>query len=432
MLVVMLPGSSPAEIEAVRLRADEVGLQTVVYDDSGPCVILVQGDNANDAGDVLNSLPGVAQIVRSRQSDAPVTSNLRIAGIRPLVPPSILQEQLPLSAESAATVHRSRREVSGILHSEDDRLLVVVGPCSIHDAGAALDYARLLAPLAEELAGDLRIVMRVYFEKPRTTVGWKGLINDPHLDGSFAVNEGLHLARKLLLDILALGLPAGCEWLDPITPQFIADAVTWGAIGARTTESQVHRNLTSGLSMPVGFKNGTGGDIQLAIDAMHAAAYPHQFMSVTEQGVAAIVVTRGNRDTHVILRGGSGGPNYDAESVRHALAALVNAKLPPRLMIDASHGNSSKDYRRQPVAAGSVAEQIAAGEMGIFGMMLESFLVDGRQELADRASLIHGKSITDSCMGWEMTIPVLKELAAAVRSRRNVSAHRELEPAVID
>ncbi|MCC6791994.1 MAG: 3-deoxy-7-phosphoheptulonate synthase, partial [Thermomicrobiales bacterium] len=294
----------------------------------------------------------------------------------------------------------------------------VVGPCSIHDSKAALDYARLLAPVAERVSDDLRIVMRVYFEKPRTTVGWKGLINDPHLDGSFAVNEGLYIARKLLLDVIELGLPAGCEFLDPITPQFIADLVTWGAIGARTTESQVHRNLTSGLSMPVGFKNGTGGDIQLAIDAMHAASYTHQFMSVTEQGVAAIVETRGNRDTHVILRGGTSGPNFDAENVGRALQALEKAKLPARLMVDASHGNSSKDYRKQPLAASSVAEQIAAGQHGIFGMMLESFLVDGRQELTDGAALMPGQSITDACMGWEMTLPVLDQLAGAVQRRR--------------
>jgi 3-deoxy-7-phosphoheptulonate synthase len=421
MLVVMQPGSSPAAFEAVRCRAEEAGLKTTLYDDAEPGVVLVTGDNPNDAGDYLAALPGVARIIQSRDSEPPVTSNLRIAGIRPLVPPSILQEQLPLSSNGSATVHRTRQEVSSILRGDDDRLLVVVGPCSIHDAVAALEYACCLAPLADELADDLRIVMRVYFEKPRTTVGWKGLINDPHLDESFAVNQGLFIARKLLLDVIDLGLPAGCEWLDPITPQFIADAVTWGAIGARTTESQVHRNLTSGLSMPVGFKNGTGGDIQMAIDAMNAAAYPHQFMSVTEQGVAAIVVTRGNRDTHVILRGGRSGPNYDADSVRRALTDLGSANLPARVMIDVSHGNSGKDHRRQPMAAHAVAEQIAGGERGIFGVMLESFLVDGRQELTDRELLTPGQSITDACMGWEMTVPVLHELAAAVRARRNAA-----------
>ena len=341
------------------------------------------------------------------------------------MPPAILVERLPLPAEGAVTVQRTRREVSDILRGVDDRLIVVVGPCSIHDPGAALDYARRLAPLADELAGELRIVMRVYFEKPRTTVGWKGLVNDPHLDDSFAVNDGLHLARQLLLDVVALGLPAGCEFLDPITPQFIADAVTWGAIGARTTESQVHRNLTSGLSMPVGFKNGTGGDVQMAVDAMNAAAYPHQFMSVTEQGLAAIVVTRGNRDTHVILRGGRSGPNYDTESVQSALAALEAGGLPPRVMIDTSHGNSGKDFRRQPVVASAIAEQVATGEPGIIGVMLESFLVDGRQDLTDRDRLTVGQSITDACMGWDMTVPVLRKLAIAVRPRRPLLANRE-------
>jgi 3-deoxy-7-phosphoheptulonate synthase len=297
-------------------------------------------------------------------------------------------------------------------------LIVVVGPCSIHDADAALDYARNLAPLAAELADDLLIVMRVYFEKPRTTVGWKGLVNDPHLDGSFAVNDGLHLARQLLLNVIELGLPAGCEFLDPITPQFIADAVAWGAIGARTTESQVHRNLASGLSMPVGFKNGTGGGVQMAIDALKAASYPHQFMSVTEQGVAAIVVTRGNRDTHVILRGGRSGPNFDAENVQRTLATLTASGLPPRVMIDASHDNSGKDFHRQAQVASAIADQVVEGERGIIGVMLESFLVDGRQDFTDRAALTPGQSITDACMGWDMTVPVLRELAAAVGARR--------------
>ncbi len=321
MLVVMQSESSRAEIDAVCQRANDAGFEATVFDGE-PGVIVVAGEDAAEATAQFADLPGVARIAHPRPLEPPVTSNLRIAGIRPLVPPAILVERLPLPAEGAVTVHRTRQEVSRILRGTDDRLIVVVGPCSIHDPDAALDYARRLASLAAELAGDLRIVMRVYFEKPRTTVGWKGLINDPHLDGSFAVNDGLHLARQLLLDVFALGLPAGCEFLDPITPQFIADAVTWGAIGARTTESQVHRNLASGLSMPVGFKNGTDGDVQMAIDAMHAAAYPHQFMSVTEQGLAAIVVTRGNRDTHVILRGGRGGPNYDAASVQRTLAAL--------------------------------------------------------------------------------------------------------------
>jgi len=258
----------------------------------------------------------------------------------------------------------------------------------------------------------------VYFEKPRTTVGWKGLINDPNLDGSFAINQGLRVGRRLLLDLAELGLPAGCEFLDPITPQFTSDLVTWGAIGARTTESQVHRELASACSMPVGFKNGTDGGVQIAIDAVRAAAHPHRFIGVTEQGLAGIVSTAGNPDCHVILRGGAGGPNYDAISVGKTLSALGDAGLPPRVMIDASHGNSEKDHRRQPIVVREVAAQIAQGEAGIIGMMMESFLIDGRQELSDPTRLVYGQSITDACMGWDASVPVLQELAAAVRARR--------------
>lgn len=356
----------------------------------------------------------------------PQTRDLRIESIRPLIPPAILIEQLPLPDEGAVVVTRAREEVIGILNGLDDRLVVVVGPCSIHDPAAALDYARRLKEVTAELAQDLRIVMRVYFEKPRTTVGWKGLISDPHLDDSYAVNEGLYLARQLLLDLTALGLPAGCEFLDPISPQFFADVVTWSAIGARTTESQVHRNLASGLSMPVGFKNGTGGGLQMAIDAVRAALYPHSFLSVTEQGLAGIVTTRGNADCHVILRGGRTGTNYDAASVQKTLAALRDNGLPPRVMIDTSHGNSDKDYRRQPAVAHAIAEQVAAGERGIVGVLMESFLVDGRQDLVDSSRLVYGQSITDSCMGWEMTVPVLQELAEAVRARRAGHARQEV------
>jgi 3-deoxy-7-phosphoheptulonate synthase len=419
MLVVMETGSSVAAVEAVRERARAAGLDTTLYADTEPGMIHVTGDNADEIARYLTAMPGVAQVMCASSSARPVTSNLRIAGIRPLVPPAILMEQLPLPTDGALLVHHTRQELCRILDGEDDRLIVVVGPCSVHDTEAALEYARRLKPLADELAGELRIVMRVYFEKPRTTVGWKGLINDPHLDESFAVNEGLYLARQLLLDVIALGLPAGCEFLDPITPQFIADAVTWGAIGARTTESQVHRNLTSGLSMPVGLKNGTSGDIQMAIDAMHAASYPHKFMSVTEQGVAAIVLTRGNRDTHVILRGGKSGANYDVEHVHDALAMVAAAGMPARVMIDASHGNSAKDYRRQPLVMDGVCAQVAGGEPGIIGVMLESFLMDGRQDLTDPTHLTHGQSITDGCMGWDMTVPVLHNLASAVRNRRS-------------
>ena len=348
------------------------------------------------------------------------TRDLHVISIRPLLPPAILIEELPLSEKGSVVVSRARKEVGHILDGEDDRLVVIVGPCSIHDPLAGLEYARRLEAVADELGEDLRIVMRVYFEKPRTTVGWKGLINDPHLDGSFAINEGLRLARRLLLDLVELGLPSGCEFLDPITPQFISDLVTWGAIGARTTESQVHRELASGLSMPVGFKNGTDGGVQIAIDAVRAAAHPHRFLGVTEQGLAGIVSTRGNPDCHVILRGGQDGPNYDTASVQKTLAALRDAGLPARVMIDTSHGNSDKDHRRQPAVAREVAAQIAQGEPGIIGVMMESFLVDGRQDLKDRKHLVYGQSITDACLGWEMTVPVLHDLAAAVRARRKV------------
>src|SRR5881296_2326508 len=350
------------------------------------------------------------------------TRDLRVESIRPLLPPAILLEELPLSEEASQVIARARDEVAAILAGTDERLIVVVGPCSVHDPAAAGEYAHRLKAQADELAGELRIVMRVYFEKPRTTVGWKGLINDPHLDNSFAINEGLRLGRRVLLDLAELGLPAGCEFLDPISPQFTSDLVSWGAIGARTTESQVHRELASGLSMPVGFKNGTDGGVQIAIDAVRAAAHPHRFLGVTEQGLAGIVSTRGNPDCHVILRGGVNGTNYDTISVQKTLAALRDAGLPPRLMIDTSHGNSDKDYRRQPVVAGEIAAQIAQGEAGIVGVMMESFIVDGRQDLKDPKRLTYGQSITDACIGWEMTVPVLRDFAAAVRARRSARA----------
>ncbi len=349
------------------------------------------------------------------------TRDLRVESIRPLLPPAILLEELPLGESAAINVSRGRDEVARILRGDDDRLVVVVGPCSIHDPSAAMDYARRLKGVADELEADLRIVMRVYFEKPRTTVGWKGLINDPNLDGSFAINQGLRVGRRLLLDLAELGLPAGCEFLDPITPQFTSDLVTWGAIGARTTESQVHRELASACSMPVGFKNGTDGGVQIAIDAIRAAAHPHRFIGVTEQGLAGIVSTAGNPDCHVILRGGATGPNYDAIHVQKTLAALRDAGLPPRVMVDASHGNSEKDYRRQPVVVRDVAAQVAQGEAGVIGMMMESFLADGRQDLGDPSRLVYGQSITDGCMGWDASVPVLRDLAAAVRARRTAA-----------
>jgi 3-deoxy-7-phosphoheptulonate synthase len=335
-----------------------------------------------------------------------------------------LTEDLPLTDEASELVTNSRNTIINIINKKDDRLMVVIGPCSIHDTEAALDYANRLKALADKVADDLFIVMRVYFEKPRTTIGWKGLINDPHLDNSYAVNDGLRIARKLLLDITKIGLPTGCEFLDPITPQFFADVVSWAAIGARTTESQVHRNLTSGLSMPVGFKNGTGGSIQMAIDAICAASNQHSFFSVTEQGIAAIVTTQGNPDCHIILRGSENGTNYDKENVQKTLSALRDAHLPDRLMIDTSHGNSGKDYTKQPAIASDIAKQIEGGEQGIVATLIESFLVDGKQTLGPRNTLEYGKSITDSCIGWEMTIPVIESLAQAVSTRRkNLQTH---------
>jgi 3-deoxy-7-phosphoheptulonate synthase len=346
------------------------------------------------------------------------TRDLRVEGYRPLVSPAMLLDELPLSEVGSRTVASARDELVRILDREDDRLIVVVGPCSVHDVEAATEYAGRLATLANDLAADLRVVMRVYFEKPRTTVGWKGLINDPGLDGSFRINDGLRLARRLLLDLAEIGVPAGCEFLDPVSPQYTSDLVSWGAIGARTTESQVHRELASGLSMPVGFKNGTGGTVQIAIDAVRATGHPHSFIGVTEQGLAAFVSTRGNPYGHVILRGGARGPNYDRASVRAALDALREAGLPERLIIDASHGNSERDHQRQPVVARDIAEQIAAGERGIAGVMVESFLVPGRQELSDPSRLVYGQSITDACIGWDETVAVLQDFASAARARR--------------
>src|SRR4249919_479925 len=333
------------------------------------------------------------------------TRDLRVESIRPLLPPAILIEELPVSETAALTIAHGREEIVEILDGTNDRLVVIIGPCSIHDPTAAMDYARRLRTLSDELAADLRIVMRVYFEKPRTTVGWKGLINDPNLDGSFSINEGLRQARRLLLDLAEMGLPSGCEFLDPITPQFISDLVSWGAIGARTTESQVHRELASGLSMPVGFKNGTDGNVQIAVDAIRAAMHPHQFLSVTKQGLAAIVVTRGNDTCHVILRGGQRRPNYHAEDVEQTAKVLARAGLPSRIMVDCSHGNSGKDHTRQPSVARDLAAQIAEGSRHIFGVMIESHLVSGRQDVRPGEPLTFGQSVTDACLGWDDTLP---------------------------
>jgi 3-deoxy-7-phosphoheptulonate synthase len=346
------------------------------------------------------------------------TRDLRVEDIKPLVPPAILLEEQPLSDEGSVAVSRHREEVTRILNKQDDRLIVVVGPCSIHDPKAALEYAQRLRTVKDELQNDLCILMRVYFEKPRTTVGWKGLLNDPHLDSTYRANDGLRIGRRFLLDVLEVGLGAACEFLDPISPQFISDVITWAAIGARTTESQVHREMVSGLSMPVGFKSGTSGDIQIAIDAVRASAHPHHFFGVTEQGLAAIIATHGNPDCHIVLRGGRLGPNADARSVGSALDALEKAELPRRVMIDASHDNSAKDHLRQPQVSHEIAEQVADGQRDIIGVMLESFLVDGRQNLVNPTDLVYGQSITDACMSWERTVPVLHELAESVRARR--------------
>jgi 3-deoxy-7-phosphoheptulonate synthase len=348
------------------------------------------------------------------------TDDLRISRIRPLIPPAILIESLPLTETASATVAESREVVAGALSGQNDRLVVVVGPCSIHDVAAAHEYADRLRAASHEVADALFVVMRVYFEKPRTTIGWKGLINDPYLDDSFNVNKGLELARELLLHLAEMGMPAGCEFLDTITPQYIADLVTWGAIGARTTESQVHRELASGLSSPVGFKNGTDGNVQIAIDAVAAASHPHQFLSVTKQGLSAIVATRGNPDCHVILRGSNKGPNYQKDAVERAVALLAKASLPPRLMVDCSHGNSKKDPQRQPEVARDLAGQIRDGSESIAGVMLESHLVGGRQDNIPGRPLTYGQSITDGCLAWSETIPVLHELADAVRHRQGL------------
>jgi 3-deoxy-7-phosphoheptulonate synthase len=347
------------------------------------------------------------------------TEDLRIEELRPLLPPAILvYEELPITKEAMQTVTDARRQVADIIAGRDDRLIVVTGPCSIHDTKAALDYAQQLKLHMERLSSQLCIVMRVYFEKPRTTVGWKGLINDPNLDGQFQINQGLRKARRLLLDLANMGMPAGTEFLDTITPQFTADLVTWGAIGARTTESQVHRELASGLSMPVGFKNGTGGTIQIAIDGVGAARHPHHFLSVTKEGLAAIVSTRGNESCHVILRGSNAGPNYDAETVAQTAQKLRASGLPDRVLIDTSHGNSQKDYRRQPEVAHSVAAQVASGSYDIGGVMMESHLVEGRQDHDTGKPLTYGQSITDACISMETTIPLLDALADAVTKRR--------------
>ncbi len=344
--------------------------------------------------------------------------DVRIAAVRALVSPALLLEDLPVTPAIESLVERSRQAIGAVLQGQDDRLVAVVGPCSIHDHDAAIAYAHRLEPLADELAGELLLVMRVYFEKPRTTVGWKGYINDPRLDGSFRINEGLRRARELLLEVSALGLPAGTEFLDLLSPQYISDLIAWGAIGARTTESQSHRQLASGLSCPVGFKNGTDGSVQIAADAVLAARAAHSFMGMTKMGAAAIFETRGNPDGHIILRGGK-TPNYAAQQIDAACAVLRQAGLREQVMVDCSHANSAKQHRRQIDVAADIARQIEGGERRITGVMVESHLHEGRQDLISGQPLASGVSITDACIGWLDTEPLLRGLAQAVRRRRN-------------
>jgi 3-deoxy-7-phosphoheptulonate synthase len=352
---------------------------------------------------------------------AQATDDVRILELRELASPQDLLAEFPCGAESAELVFATRQRLHAILHGADDRLVLVVGPCSLHDVEAGLEYARRLAAVRERYRDTLEIVMRVYFEKPRTTVGWKGLINDPHMDGSFAINDGLRIARRFLLDVNALGLPAGSEFLDTISPQYVADLISWGAIGARTTESQVHRELASGLSCPVGFKNGTDGNVRIALDAIKAAREPHHFLSVTKSGRSAIVATAGNEDCHVILRGGK-VPNFNAASIEAVGNELTAAGLRPALMVDASHGNSSKVFARQLHVCRDLAAQLAAGERRIAGVMLESFLVGGRQDARPGATLTFGQSVTDACLAWEDTEPAIALLAEAVNARRALNA----------
>jgi 3-deoxy-7-phosphoheptulonate synthase len=352
------------------------------------------------------------------------TSDLHVVDTRPLVPPAALHRELPISDQASRTVQQARERIKAILHAGDQRLLVIVGPCSVHDIDAAREYATAIAEAQRRHHDELEVVMRVYFEKPRTTVGWKGLINDPHLDGSYDINTGLRRARTLLLHLAELGLPAATELLDPVVPQYIADLISWTAIGARTTESQTHREMASGLSMPIGFKNGTDGSVSTAINAMEAAARPHHFLGISQEGQAAIVSTTGNPDGHLVLRGGKGGTNFHREAVEEAAAQLAKDGLPARLMVDCSHGNSNKDYRRQGEVLQAVADQVRAGSVHLLGVMLESHLVAGAQKIPNDlsqlnpAALTYGQSITDACIDLPSTLALLEELAAAVREVR--------------
>ena len=349
----------------------------------------------------------------------PSTADIRIRTTRPLISPAILEDELPLPSDGAAIVQAGRRAVADIIMQKDDRLLAIVGPCSVHDPAAALEYAQRLQPVAEYLADDLLVVMRVYFEKPRTVVGWKGLINDPSLDGSFQINTGLRIARKLLLDVTAVGLPIATEFLDTTLGQYYADVISWGAIGARTVESQVHRELASGLSMPVGFKNRTDGDLQVAVDAIVSARHPHSFPSLTHDGAPAVFATAGNEHGHLVLRGGSRtGPNWEAPHIAEATALLQIASAPPVVLVDCSHANSGKKFDLQPAVAAGLAIQIANGQRAIIGVMIESHLTAGTQTVQPGVPLTYGQSITDACLAFNDTVPVLEFLAAAVRKRR--------------
>jgi 3-deoxy-7-phosphoheptulonate synthase len=380
-------------------------------------VVNVDGVQSPELEQELAAMAGVSNVVLVTTPYRYRTDDVRIRDIKELITPDELLSELPITETAARNVYEARQAIHRILHGADDRLLVVVGPCSIHDVAAAKEYAGRLKERRERLAKDLLIVMRVYFEKPRTTVGWKGLINDPRLDGSFRINEGLHVARGLLLDLASEGMPAGCEFLDMITPQYLADLVSWGAIGARTTESQIHRELASGLSCPVGFKNGTDGNVRIAVDALRAAQTPHHFLSVTKGGHSAIVSTAGNEDCHIILRGGK-QPNYDAASIDAAAKEVSDAGLPVRIMIDFSHSNSQKQHQRQVDVGRCVAEQIAGGDERIFGVMIESHLQPGRQDLVPGKQLVYGVSITDACLGWDDSAGLLDVLAEAVAERR--------------
>jgi len=359
--------------------------------------------------------PEAAQPNNFKQAD--LHSDVRISKISPLIPPALLLEELPCEPGVQAAVRGARADCAKIVHGKDDRLIVVVGPCSIHDPAAALDYAKRLVKVAAEVKEDLFVIMRVYFEKPRTTVGWKGLINDPDLNETFNINKGLRMARQILIEINTLGVPCGCEFLDTISPQFTADLVSWGAIGARTTESQLHRELTSGLSMPVGFKNSTSGDIKVAMDAVCSATHKHCFLGITSQGLTAIVQTGGNPDCHIILRGGSAAPNYDEGSVTKCEEKIAQSKMDCKLMIDCSHANSRKKHTNQPIVLEDVGKQVAAGNKNIIGVMIESNLVAGAQKQS-ATPLVYGQSITDACVSWDVTVDMLKQLAADVRARR--------------